>query len=70
MISLIIINLFRPEDRRKILIFKDAYPHITIHFVFYTDNKISKKSKTKYSDWCNKHGFEYSIGTPNQKWFN
>jgi len=40
-----------------------------IRFVFQRDNKLSPKSKTRYSDWAEKYGFFYNMGVPDSKWF-
>ena len=43
-------------DRRKILAVKKANPEIDIRMVFQSPfNKISKKSKTTYAQWCDRH---------------
>lgn len=49
------------EDRQKHLLVKAQHPELDIRFVFSNSKtKISKRSKTTYSDWCNKHGFKYA----------
>lgn len=53
---------FDVESRRKHLAVKKQNPDVTILFIFQRDNKIHPKSKTRYSDWCKKHGFEYYVG--------
>ena len=52
---------FKASDRTKHLAIKREHPDLDIRFVFERDNYINKKSKTKYSDWCNKHGFKYLV---------
>ena len=43
-------------DRRKILNVKKANPEIDLRMVFQSPfNKISKKSKTTYAQWCDRH---------------
>ena len=45
-----------PEDRRKIKAVKTQNPELDIRMVFQTPyNKISKRSKTTYAKWCDKH---------------
>lgn len=46
-------------DRVKHLLLKEQHPDIDIRFVFKVDNKLSASSKTRYSEWCDKHGFLY-----------
>ena len=52
---------FVTEDRKKHLLIKEQHPHIKIRLLFNNPNsKISKRSKTTYAMWCEKHGFEYA----------
>lgn len=52
---------FVTEDRQKHLLIKDQHPEKDIRFVFSNSKtKISKRSKTSYGDWCEKHGFLYA----------
>ena len=45
-----------PADRRKILVVKRDNPGIDIRMIFQSPyNTISKKSKTTYAKWCEKH---------------
>jgi len=30
--------------------------------LFGADNKLSKNSKTRYSDWCEKNGVKFAVG--------
>ena len=55
-------GLFDSADRRKHLAIKEQNPDVDIRFVFLRDNRITKTSKTRYSDWCEKHGFKYHVG--------
>ena len=50
-----------PEDRRKILNVKKSNPEVDLRMVFQSPyNKISKKSKTTYAQWCEKHDIPWS----------
>ena len=50
-----------PSDRRKILNVKKANPEIDLRMVFQSPyNKISKKSKTTYAMWCEKHAIPWT----------
>lgn len=61
---------FDISDRKKHLFVKAQYPHLDIRFVFSNPNQtISKASKTRYSDWCNKHGFKYAKKFIPVEWF-
>ena len=57
-------------DRKKHLLVKEQNPLLDIRFVFSNSkNKISKKSKTTYGMWCEKHGFKYADKEIPQSWF-
>lgn len=58
----------RPEDRAKMIAVKRCNPQLDIRFIFASDNKLHSKAKSRYSDWCNKHGFPYSIGEVPKEW--
>ena len=50
-----------PEDRRKILAVKKSNPEVDIRMVFQSPyNTISKKSKTTYAKWCERHDIPWS----------
>lgn len=61
---------FRPEDRTKMIAVKAFNPDLDIRIVFASDSPLRKGSKTRYSDWCRKHGFEYAIGKVPERWFH
>ena len=48
-------------DRRKILAVVRDNPDIDLRMIFQAPfNKISKKSKTTYAQWCEKHGIKWA----------
>ena len=48
------------SDRQKFLFLRASQPHLDIRFVFSNpNNRIGKKSRTTYGDWCEKNGFLY-----------
>ena len=48
-------------DRRKVLAVKKANPQIDLRMVFQAPyNTISKKSKTTYAKWCEKHDIPWT----------
>jgi hypothetical protein len=54
-------GFFSPADRGKHLLVKDQHPELDIRFVFMDPTKrLSKKSKTTYADWCDRHGIKWS----------
>ena len=58
-------------DRKKHLLVKQQHPELDIRFVFTNSkNKINKKSKTTYADWCDKNGFKYADKMIPEEWFS
>ena len=55
-------GLFTSTDRTKHLAVKCSNPKEDIRFLFQRDNPIRKGSKTKYSTWCLKNGYIFSVG--------
>ena len=48
-------------DRRKILAVKKCNPDVDLRMVFQSPyNKISKKSRTTYAQWCEKHDIPWT----------
>jgi len=56
------------DSTRKMLAVKECNPDLEIVFLFSKDNPIRKGAKMRYSDWCKKHGFKYSIGEVPEEW--
>ena len=51
---------FDPADRRKILAVVKQNPELNLKMIFQDPNKkISKRSKTSYAAWCDKHGIQW-----------
>ena len=56
-------GFFKPSDRSKHLMIKEQYPELDLRFLFSNaSNKLSKKSKTTYGMWCDRHGFIWAQG--------
>ena len=52
---------FDAADRRKIKAVKEQHPELDLRMVFQNPfNKISKKSKTTYAQWCDKHDIKWT----------
>ena len=50
-----------PTDRRKVLAVKRDNPEIDLKMVFQAPyNTISKRSKTTYAQWCERHGIPWA----------
>ena len=59
---------FQGKDRAKHLTVRKQHPELDIRFVFMADNTLSKVSDTRYSDWCEKHGFLYAFNEVPKEW--
>ena len=53
---------FTALDRKKAVAMTEQYPDTDYRLVFQRDNKLSKKSKTRYSEWAEKQGIPWHIG--------
>lgn len=62
-------GFLRPDDQAKLRSVKEQNPDLDIRIIFGKDNKLNKKSRMRYSDWANKYGFPFSIGTIPEDWF-
>lgn len=60
---------FVTADRQKMKLIKDQYPDLDIRFVFSNaQQRISKRSRTTYAMWCDKHGFPWAHRTVPKAW--
>ena len=59
------------RDRQKLILVRDANPHLDFRLVFSSaDKKIYKGSKTTYGQWATDHGFKWADhGTVPKDWF-
>jgi len=49
-------GLWTAVDRKKALLIKEQHPNVSILYVFYRNNRLSKKSSTTYMEWAEKNG--------------
>lgn len=62
---------FLSSDRAKHLLIKKQHPEMDIRFVFMrASNTLTKRSKTTYGDWCDKHGFLWCENSIPRSWFD
>ena len=62
-------GLFSAEDRRKHLEIQKQHPHLYIRFVFSNSRaKLYKGAKSRYQDWCDKHGFKWANKEIPEEW--
>lgn len=59
---------FKSSDRTKHKLISLQWPGLDIRFVFQRNNRLSKKSKTTYTEWCAKNGFMWAIKTVPKSW--
>lgn len=59
---------FTKANRDKSLFVREASPEIDLRFVFQSNNKINKQSKTRYGDWCDKKGFLWAVREIPDEW--
>lgn len=55
-------------DRRKMLAMQEEHPDEPIYMLFMRDNKISKRSQTTYTMWCEQNGYKCAVGTVPEEW--
>lgn len=61
---------FDTRAQVKMRAVKRDNPHLDIRFVFMNSrNKLNKRSKMTYGDWCDKYGFPYAEYHIPLKWF-
>lgn len=57
----------RPEDKAKMLaVLRDH--DIDLRILFKQDHKLSKRSKSRYSDWAKKHNIPFAVGEVPEDW--
>jgi predicted nuclease of restriction endonuclease-like RecB superfamily len=56
------------DSIRKMLAVKDCHPDKTFVFLFSKNNPIRKGAKMRYSEWCEKHGFDYAFEEVKEEW--
>ena len=64
---------FDGHAKRKMIAVKKQHPDLDIRIVFYNDGKCGPKRKDgtymRQSDWAKRYGFEYSIRTIPESWY-
>jgi len=60
-----------PSERTKLLDIRKHNPLADIKIVFMRDNKLSRNSTTRYSEWATANGFPNCVGPENmpKEWF-
>lgn len=60
---------FTAKDRKRVEALLSANPRpMKFAMLFQRDNLLSKTSKTRYTDWCEKNGIACSVGWFDPEW--
>lgn len=59
---------FTAADRRKMLSVIQDNPDDTFKMLFMRDNRIHKRSKTTYTEWCAANGVDCAVQEPKKEW--
>lgn len=59
---------FTSRDRKRVVALLEAEPGMRFGMLFMRDNKLSKSSKTRYSEWCEKRGIPWAISWFKKEW--
>lgn len=59
---------FTSPMRSKMLAVKESNPELDIRFLFMRNNWLTKKHLERYSDWCEKHSFDYAFMKVPDEW--
>lgn len=63
---------FTARDRKRVMCLLGELAHRgdgrRFGLLFMRDNKLSKTSKIRYSDWCRTHAVPYAIGWFDEEW--
>jgi hypothetical protein len=59
---------FDLEARQKMLAVKEQHPDKEFVLLFMRNNRLHSNSNTYYSDWAEKHGFDYAVSAIPIRW--
>lgn len=60
---------FKTADRQKHKMIAESHPFLDLRFVFSNPHQtISKRSKTTYAMWCERHGFKWAARLIPDEW--
>lgn len=60
---------FKTADRQKHKMIAECWPYLDLRFVFSNPHMtISKRSKTTYAMWCDRHGFKWAHKLIPEQW--
>lgn len=57
------------KERKKLIAVRDTHDELSdLKIVFMRDNKIHRRSETRYSKWAEQNGFDYAINEIPERW--
>lgn len=59
---------FTAPNRVTLKAIREAHPTLDLRLVFQANNRISRSSETRCSDWCDQFGFKWTIKTIPEEW--
>ena len=59
---------WKPKERKLLMALRESNPELDIRMVFMRDNWLTTKHVQRYSDWCDKRGIKWAIGTVPGEW--
>ena len=60
---------FKPHDRKIIQLIKKQYD-IDLRMVFLFNNRVTRQSENRYSDWCRQRGIPYALTWVPEEWLS
>ena len=59
---------FTSKDRTKMIAVKEQHTKLDVRLLFMANNKLFPKSKTRYLDWAEQHGYKAAVGVIPKEW--
>lgn len=56
------------DAKAKLLAAREQNPDLTVVILFLSNALLYKGAKSRYSDWAEKHGFDYAIRSIPERW--
>lgn len=60
---------FTASNRTTLKAVRDAHDSLDLRLVFQANNRISRSSETRCSDWCERLNIKYAIKTIPEEWY-
>lgn len=53
---------FTGENRTKMLEVIESNPRLDVRMLFMANNWLTRKKKSRYGDWCDRHNINWAVG--------